>query len=925
MSRGVDRRAGSRVFRLSSMGLRTALFVSIAAIVPSLFLLMAFQIQMARMLEERQNAAVALASESFAAEVDLLVSGYVGSAEEMSERLLLHNYLRELRDGGDRASIGARFRPYLRDTLRRRRSGALREIYVVTVDGETLAASSGPPKDLGLQSAVLQRPGMHHTSGQDYFLAWSPVTDTSTGAVLGTVVLKIDLGVVQNQLVGPGGALRNTASTFYERYPGGVVLIADHNERIIAGPRSKLGQNVGFHNLDAQDEPREVEILGKDLLALEREVALTDWHVFVGASLENARHEQRTLGTTAMLFGGAWAVLLGLTAFVTSNYTFTPIAEVTEAAERLGEGDWDDRVDSASYRGEALRLGESFNTMADRLQESFEVVDRARSLSRDVVARITSSVLVVDAFGKVVDANPEARCLLGEDVMGRALADALADASFSDEIIGRVATSGACDITDVSLPTSDSGSRWFDIRTSPVPLPGEDDGRVVVLDETTRLRAQQQQLAYLATHDELTGLPNRRMLEQAMFKASARAKRGLLTSVVLLDIDNFRSVNATYGPRTGDVLLAEVAGALRRSARKGEEVFRAGDDEFAVVLNDVDADGAEYAAERLRQRAALVELAGSPGMQVSLSAGVVAVLETSSARSALSAAESALLRARELGANRTCVYRSEDDPLALSAESQRVVELLGEAIRKDLLTIYFQPVARSSDGFVEFNEVLVRLKDPATGGIMSASAFVPLAERFGLVHDLTRAVLRSSFSVLAQMPSIRLSINLSGTDLHDEHLPEYLAQLVATTGVDPSRVMLEVTETVVIQDIQRAREHMGRIRELGFSFALDDFGVGYNSFGYLRNLPVDMIKIDGSYVTALQSDPGQAAVISAIWTLARLYHKKTAAEFVESPESVRILRNIGIDYLQGFLIGRPRPEPTVACFDVQRVSDVEDT
>lgn len=427
------------------------------------------------------------------------------------------------------------------------------------------------------------------------------------------------------------------------------------------------------------------------------------------------------------------------------------------------------------------------------------------------------------------------------------------------------------------------------------------------IDITERKR-QEDQLAYLATHDPLTGLVNRRMLEEQIKRAVARARRGVASSLLLLDVDNFKLVNDTLGHSAGDRALAIMAQLIQNQLRREDVVARLGGDEFAVLLEGSDIESARGVAERMRDEAEdFILTIEDLSFHLSLSIGLVAIDGKSSPAMALSRADAAMYKAKDQGGNCAVLYSPEGDDTVWLPEANRLVILIKEALKKDLFVLHYQPVVRLSDGQVEYFEALVRLRGEK-GKIIPPGGFIPAAERFGLMPQITRWIVQKAVHSLREHPEIRLSINLSDRDVLDETLPQFIEECLRENDVNSERLGFEINETAITSDPVGAEHQMRRLKALGCRLAIDDLGAGLAPFIYLRNLPVDQLKISGEFVRSLEKDPTQGALVRSIQTLASIQGKNTVAEFVESEAIARVLRDLGITHAQGFYFGSPSPK-----------------
>lgn len=440
-------------------------------------------------------------------------------------------------------------------------------------------------------------------------------------------------------------------------------------------------------------------------------------------------------------------------------------------------------------------------------------------------------------------------------------------------------------------------------------LDGNFAGYIGSCYDITERRLQEQQLAYLATHDALTGLPNRRSLEEALKRVVPRARRGVTSAILFLDVDNFKLVNDTLGHAAGDQALVTLTRLLQEMLRAGDLVVRLGGDEFAVLLEGTDVEGARIVAERMRKEVeefcfTLEDFT----FNLSLSIGLAAIDGQQPPLVMLSHADAAMYKAKEEGRNRIVLYSPDENGLARLSEANRLAARLKDGLKDGKFVLHYQPVVRLSDGQVEHYEALVRLRGN-DGEMVYPGSFIPAAERFGLMPQLTRWIIQEAIHTLRQHSRIRVSVNLSGLDLSDETLPEFVEVRLRECDVEPSHLWFEITETAVVKDLALAERWIRRLKKLGCRFALDDFGTGFVSFAYLRNLPVDLLKIDGSFISVLEKDVTQRALVQSVQTLARAQGKETVAEFVENEAIAQIVKDVGITFGQGYYFGKPSADP----------------
>jgi diguanylate cyclase (GGDEF)-like protein/PAS domain S-box-containing protein len=431
-------------------------------------------------------------------------------------------------------------------------------------------------------------------------------------------------------------------------------------------------------------------------------------------------------------------------------------------------------------------------------------------------------------------------------------------------------------------------------------------GLIGSVQDISDRKRQEEQLQHLATHDELTNLPNRRVFEEALERAVAHARRGHPSSLLFVDIDGFKDVNDTLGHADGDRTLVNITDAIRTITRAEDLIARIGGDEFGALLADTVLADARRVAERIRESLHREHVA-PPGWSapITLSIGLVEVDGFTAADSVLAQADSAMYRAKDSGGDRVVVYQPGFEPHDADSVTGTMLAKLKDALSRDgALVFHYQPVFRVGDGSIEYFEALTRLVDREQR-VIAPGQFITVAERFGLMPQLTRWVARQAAGVLKENPDVRLSVNLSGLDLDDAALLDDVLRFLRDQSVDAGRLSFEMSEASVLRDVSAAREWIARARDAGMGFALDDFGAGFNSFGYLRSLPVDRVKIDGSVTRSLVNDPRQLTLLEAVHAVTKAEGVETVAECIENEYVLEIVRDVGVDFAQGFHLGRP--------------------
>jgi diguanylate cyclase (GGDEF)-like protein/PAS domain S-box-containing protein len=419
-------------------------------------------------------------------------------------------------------------------------------------------------------------------------------------------------------------------------------------------------------------------------------------------------------------------------------------------------------------------------------------------------------------------------------------------------------------------------------------------------------------LEYFVDHDFLTGLFNRRHFEQELTKETDRVARyGAPGAVIVIDLDNFKDVNDTFGHKAGDDVLKGVAGLLRERLRQTDIVARIGGDEFAVLLPQTDAGHAQRVAEELvkalgRQTAVLADQA----IHITASIGVT-MFDGLTDIEMLAYADLAMYEAKEAGRNRFAMYQPVAGRRERGSARLAEAERIRDALEDDRLILHCQPILDLGKNEICQYELLLRLPVDGSEAPLPPSAFLYAAERSGLIQAIDGWVVRKAIALIAKHGraglKLVLNVNLSGKSIGDRKFAALIEEALTEAGIDPARLNFELTETAAIANIEEAKAFTSRLRGRGCQVSLDDFGAGFGSFSYLKNLPFDYLKIDGDFIRGLTTNPVDKLVVESIVRIARGMGKKTVAEFVADEETTDLLRAIGVDCAQGYHIGMPRP------------------
>lgn len=438
---------------------------------------------------------------------------------------------------------------------------------------------------------------------------------------------------------------------------------------------------------------------------------------------------------------------------------------------------------------------------------------------------------------------------------------------------------------------------------------GDSRGWVLVLHDVTKARNLSKQLRWQATHDSLTGVTNRRHFEESLASALENAKVYDHRHVMIyIDLDQFKLVNDTCGHVAGDELLRQLCSLLIRLVKRDDVFARLGGDEFGLLLHNCDSDTALNVAETLRDTIGQYRFFwDGRSFNIGASMGIVAVTsDTASVESVMSASDAACYMAKDRGRNRVWVHRENDHDLARRKSEMGWVSEISRALEEGRFCLYRQRIAHISDRSLGHYEVLIRMLD-RDGKIIPPMAFIPAAERYSLMPLIDRWVVTRTLEKMKSCCDDSYAINMSGSSISDDGFAEFLLDTLESCGVEPGRLCFEVTETAAISNLSVAADFIAVLRGKGYKVALDDFGSGMSSFAYLKDLPIDFIKIDGAFVRNIHEDKLGFAMVQAMNSISHVMEIETIAEFVENERIAALLQSIGVDYVQGYGIHKPEP------------------
>ena len=649
-------------------------------------------------------------------------------------------------------------------------------------------------------------------------------------------------------------------------------------------------------------------------------------------------------GLQSAITFAAFALLFICLAATVSVYLLVNWAVISPLSRLSGQvggiarrGDSSDRIRPVGG-GEFDELGERVNGMLASIQAGEMEIKRARDELEERVERRTHELHVSEARHRgliegmadavfsvgldslVVSVNERAVEMLGrrrESLLGKRFVDlmTMGSADGVERHLQGVPNHDQSWTVEALLNSVGRDPVPVEIRAAPIiDVDGAIIGTQWIARDITERQRYEARLVHLATHDALTELANRSSFETALELELAEALRsGQGGAVVWFDLDDFKDVNDTLGHAAGDEVLAMLATVLTRNTRASNVVARVGGDEFAVLMPRVTREEAETAAERILSAIVSYTFAvAGRAVRLGASIGVVFFPENgSTVQEVLSNADVAMYRAKDGGRSMVWVSGEDDGAEQLHVSRMTWKERLDTALAEDRFIVYSQPIWDLRTGRAVRHELLIRMVGEGET-IYPPSDFLPVAERLGLVNSIDRWMLQRAFMILEANDSEldAVEVNLSGKAFADPDMVKFIAAELERSGVDPKRLGFEITETAAIADMSRAQWFIRSLKDLGCRFSLDDFGTGFSSFYYLKHLPIDCLKIDGSYVRGLSQSEEDRCLVRGICEMCRGLDVEVLAECVEDEAALEVVKSLGLDYAQGFHLGRPAPVVT---------------
>jgi diguanylate cyclase (GGDEF)-like protein/PAS domain S-box-containing protein len=562
-----------------------------------------------------------------------------------------------------------------------------------------------------------------------------------------------------------------------------------------------------------------------------------------------------------------------------------------------------------------------------KVRQTARELFRQKEMAEITLNSIGDAVITTDAEARIENLNPVAEELTGwstEEARGHRLDDVFRTVNgLSREPQANPIEACLRERRVVGLETNAVLIRRdgteFVIEDSAAPIFDRDGvivGAVMVFYDVSLMHRIPHLLSHHAAHDALTGLINRREFERRLSELLVQAKHTQLQhAMAYLDLDQFKLVNDTCGHAVGDRLLCQITYLLKEKVRDSDTLARLGGDEFGLLLENCSLERALHITESLLETVRDFRFVWQGySFDIGVSIGLVPISEDSvTPAEVLSEADAACFTAKEKGRNRVQVYQPGDLEMARRHGEMQWVSRLRKALDENRFRLYCQSIAPLNGDQARHGEILLRLEDE-DGSLVPPMAFLPAAERYNLMPAIDRWVIHAALAAIGEylqqhqgQRRLLCNINLSGASLGEPGLQGHIEEQLALHRVPPETICFEITESVAIANLERAATFMHALRQKGCRFALDDFGSGLSSFAYLKTLPVDYLKIDGVFVKDVAHDPVARAMVRAIHAVGHAMGIKTVAEYVENEQILDVLRDIGVDYAQGYGIGYPRP------------------
>ncbi len=575
--------------------------------------------------------------------------------------------------------------------------------------------------------------------------------------------------------------------------------------------------------------------------------------------------------------------------------------------------------DIAIHRDDYLVSNAQFAARVNDVQEREREYRALYESHHQLLNDLQSVVMELDADFKIQYLNHAWETMMGfpvSECIGQSLEAFIAIDDFNqyslfkNKIRKTLQSNKPCPEFELCLSNYRGQKLWAQLKVSRSTRLQDSENLTICLDNITERRESQEQLKYLAMHDSLTGLYNRHFFESTLAQLTADSVRNNRQhALVYLDLDHFKVINDTFGHQKGDEVLREMSHLLSKRIRGTDILCRLGGDEFAILLRDIKAHEVYEFARNIQQIVAEFTFQLQE-QRISLGSSIGLTLidgSTNNAEEHLMRADIALYVAKGRGRNLIHQYDpldSESDELRHSINTSQKIR---KAIMEDRMVLYFQPIFDIKNNRVSYYEALVRLREP-DGRILGPDTFIPALESAGEMHLLDRWIIKLAIHTLHNHPELNhIAINLSAQAFKDENLVPTILENLTATGVNPKRITFELTESASLFNLHITQKVIADLHKLGCSFSVDDFGSGFSSFAYLKDLPADYIKLDGSFIQNLHRDQVDQTLVKSMIQVIQALGKKAVAEYVENEAILEILKSMNVDFVQGYHIGHPLP------------------
>jgi len=724
------------------------------------------------------------------------------------------------------------------------------------------------------------------------------------------------------------------------------ITITDKDHNVLANSNPNLhSQAVKHHSLTTFTSPIFHTVITVDDFAVEHNASIENITQnnlaligYVNVTMTDAPAAKRQ---QQIIFDGMLItiILILSTSFLASYLAkgiTAPIYKLTGAIRRMKHGILDQKV-TTHAGGELLVLEKGINEMSHSL---YLMQERERRQNADelffekVKAQTTlesmgEGVITTDCGGKITYLNPAAEQLTGwscESATEKLLNEVFLIRSSSTNApiqypFETCVHHGATVKHDALLILLRQDGTEYIIQDTASPIKNKQNnviGMVLVFHDVSNIQRMSDQLAYQATHDDLTDLINRREFESCLSKTLRTAKdHNFCHALCYIDLDQFKIINDTCGHQAGDGLLRQLSSHIKEKVRKGDIFARLGGDEFGIILTDCSMPKAEEIAEAIKNMVQSFQFSWhGHNFTTGASIGLVPITkDTSNINELLMKADSACYIAKDNGRNRVHVYQPNDEDIIKRAGDMQWLQTIKHSLEENKLVLYRQEIRPTNpdDNLPTHHEILVRLLDE-NNDLVAPGIFIPAAERYQLMDTIDRWVITNTLSILQKYhidKSILFNVNVSAQSICDPGFLDFLISQFEQHKVAPQSITFEITETAAMSNMSRAITFIETIKDMGCKFALDDFGSGLSSFGYLSNLPVDFIKIDGYFASEIINNPVNYSIIESVNHIGHVMGLKTIAESVESEDILNKLVECGVDYVQGYSIERPQPFETL--------------